>query len=257
METFDEERHTAVEMLSKYYSKTALAVHLNVDANSRRRKKKIHCFVNMMKVKLASTKEMAADGEPDKIDEQFLAERDASFPIGMIPAGALELPIIVKEPVKAMTPATEKLVVETPTKGATMERKISARGFSEISSTYALRGRDFVDKITTPAKKVIANLSLTPKTNAASKEFDPMMTANAVRLIAAQSASACASVLINDTNARLPRASSPKDLKEPAVKRKQKKSSEKGKKKCYPFTDSQRTRRKEGSRRRRDLHSIF
>ena len=159
-----------------------------------------------------------------------------------------------------MTLTTERVVVETPIKEATLERKISSRGFSEISSTYGLRGRDFVEKFTTPAKKALAsvsNLSLTPKTKAASKEFDPMLTANAVRLIAAQSASACASVLINDTNARLPRASSPKDLKEPAVKRKQKKSSEKGKKKCYPFTDSQRTRRKEGSRRRRDLHSIF
>ena len=209
LETFDEEQHAAVEMLSDYYSKTALAVRLNVDAKSRRRVKKIHRFVNMM-VKLPATKEMADDGEPDEMDEQFLAERDASFPIGMIPAGALEFPI-----------------TETPIKGVTQERKISAKGFSEITSTYGLRrGRDFLEKFTTPAKKALADLSLTPKTNAASKEFDPIATATAtaVRLIAAQTAAARASVLDKTTNSRLPRASSPKDPKEPAVKRKQKKT---------------------------------
>ena len=80
----------------------------------------------MMKEKLSATKEMADDGEPDEIDEQFLAERDASFPIGRIPAGALEFPI-----------------TETPIKGSTQERKISAKGFSEITLTYGLRrGRD-------------------------------------------------------------------------------------------------------------------
>ena len=99
----------------------------------------------MMKVKLASTKEMAADGEPDEIDEQFLAERDASFPIGMIPAGALEFPII-----------------ETPIKGKTQERKILSKGFSDITSTYGLRVRDFLEKFTTPAKKALADLKLTP-----------------------------------------------------------------------------------------------
>ena len=71
-------------------------------------------------------------------------------------------------------------------------------------------------------------MSLTPKTNAASKEFDPIATAVAVRLIAAERAQAS---LERVNKNRSPRASSPKDPKEPAVKRKQKKSSEKGKKK--------------------------
>ena len=31
-----------------------------------------------------------------------------------------------------------------------------------------LRGRDFLEKFTTPAKKALADLTLTPKTNAAS-----------------------------------------------------------------------------------------
>ena len=163
LETFDEERHAAVEILLSYYSKTAAAVRLHVDAKSRKRVKKIHRFVNMMKVKLESTKEMAADGEPEEIDEQFLAKRDASFPIGMIPAGALEFPII-----------------ESPIKGTTQERKMSSKGFSEITSTYGLRGRDFLEKFTTPAKKALADLTLTLKTNAASKEFDPVMTVTAV-----------------------------------------------------------------------------
>ena len=37
LETFDEERHAAVEILSSYYSKTAAAVRLHVHAKSRRR----------------------------------------------------------------------------------------------------------------------------------------------------------------------------------------------------------------------------
>ena len=106
-------------MLSAYYSKTAEAVRLNVNTKSRRRVKKIHRFVNIMKVKLSATKEMADDGEPDKIDEQFLAERDASFSIGMIPAGGLEFPI-----------------TKTPIKGVTQERKILAKGFSEIRKVH-------------------------------------------------------------------------------------------------------------------------
>ena len=50
LETFDEERHAAVEMLQSYYVKTAVAVRVHVDEKSRRRVKKIHRFINMMKV---------------------------------------------------------------------------------------------------------------------------------------------------------------------------------------------------------------
>ena len=114
----------------------AAAVHLHVDTNSRKRVKKIHCFVNMMKVKLATTKEMADDGELNESDQQFLDERDASFPVNMVLVGALEFPSIA-----------------TPTQGptrTTQERKTSARGFSDITSTYGLRGKDLLDKFTTP-----------------------------------------------------------------------------------------------------------
>ena len=101
----------------------------------------------MMKVRLSATKEMAADGEPDKDDEIFLAERDASFPLTMTPAGSLDLP-----------------VASTPAKEINPAKKSTAKGFSDIKSTYGLRGREFVEKLTTPAKKAFANLSITPKT---------------------------------------------------------------------------------------------
>ena len=45
LERFDEERHAAVEMLSSYYVKTAVAVRTNVDKKSRCRVKKIHRFI--------------------------------------------------------------------------------------------------------------------------------------------------------------------------------------------------------------------
>ena len=77
LKNFDKERHAAVEALSEYYGKTALAVRVYIDANSRKRVKKIHRFVNMMKVKLCATKEMAADGFPNTQEQQFLDERNA------------------------------------------------------------------------------------------------------------------------------------------------------------------------------------
>ena len=40
LETLDEERHAAVEMLSTYYARTAVAIRTNVDEKSRRRVKK-------------------------------------------------------------------------------------------------------------------------------------------------------------------------------------------------------------------------
>ena len=52
-----------------------------------------HRFVNMMKVKLLLTKEMTDDGLPNTQDQQFLDERDVSFPVGMIPAGTLAGPV--------------------------------------------------------------------------------------------------------------------------------------------------------------------
>ena len=52
LETFDEERHAAVEMLMDYHEKTAVAVRAYVDERSRRRVKKIHRFINLMKIKL-------------------------------------------------------------------------------------------------------------------------------------------------------------------------------------------------------------
>ena len=89
LETFNEERHAAVEALVDYYTKTAVAVHLYVDANSRKCVKKIHRFVNMMRVKLSATNEMAADDEPYIQDEAFLDGRETSFLASMMPAGAL------------------------------------------------------------------------------------------------------------------------------------------------------------------------
>lgn len=64
MEYFNEEHHSAVEALCDFYSKTAVAVCLYVDTSPRKRVKNIHRFVNMMRVKLSATKEMAVDGEP-------------------------------------------------------------------------------------------------------------------------------------------------------------------------------------------------
>ena len=46
LETFDEERHTAVDLLRSYYEKTAVAVQFHVDERTKRRVKKIHRFVN-------------------------------------------------------------------------------------------------------------------------------------------------------------------------------------------------------------------
>ena len=99
-----------------------------------------------------------------------------------------------------------------------------------------------MERLATPAKKALANLSLTPKTNAASKEFNPIATATAVRLIAAERARAAS--LENMGKDQSPRASSPKDPKEPAVKRKQRKSSDKGKKKSV--THSPTAKRHDG-----------
>ena len=90
--------------------------------------------------------------------------------------------------------------IKTPIKGMNRERKTSSKGFSDITSTYGLRGRD-LEKFTTPAKKALADLKLTPKTNAASKKFDPEATATAVQLIAAQTAAAHASLISKPVNA--------------------------------------------------------
>ena len=99
LETFDEERHAAVEMLSDYYSRMAVVVRENVNEKLRRRVKKIHRFINLMKIKLSTTKEMAADQD----DVFFLAERDASFPLAMIPAGSLDFPV-ASTPAKVTDP---------------------------------------------------------------------------------------------------------------------------------------------------------
>ena len=217
LENFDEERHAAVEALSEYYAKTALAVRVYIDANSRKRVKKIHRFVNM-KVKLLLTKEMADDGLPNTQDQQFLDERDASFPVGMIPAGTLDIP----------TP-------QTPGQEATttiQERKPTAKGYSDVASSYLLRGKGLLmEKFATPAKKdfsPIHDLRLTPQLNANSSKFDPVATSNAVSMIAAISAAANAEVAEKAKKGRPQRASSPivQD-----VKRKERKRSEKGKKK--------------------------
>ena len=53
-------------------------------------------------------------------------------------------------------------LIKTPIKGTTQERKMSSKGFSEITSSYGLRRRDFLEKFTTPAKKALADLKLTP-----------------------------------------------------------------------------------------------
>ena len=124
LETFDEERHAAVDLLRSYYEKTAVAVQFYVDERSKRRVKKIHRFVNVMKVRLSATKEMAADGEPEEEDALFLAERSTTFPATAIPEEDLEQP-----------------VASTPAKSTVTEKKSIPKGFSEIRSTYSLRGK--------------------------------------------------------------------------------------------------------------------
>ena len=150
LEQFDEDRHGAVEALAEYYAKTAIAVSLYVDANSEKRVKKIHRFVNNMKKSLLRTQEMAAEDEPNTEDQQFLEEQGKTFPAGMLPAVDLELP-----------------VASTPAKSDEIVKKSIPKGFSDIRSTYSLRGKELVEMIASPAKRALANLSLNPKTNAA------------------------------------------------------------------------------------------
>ena len=128
LENFDEERHAAVEALAEYYAKTASAVRVFIDDNSRKRVKKIHHFVNMMKVKLLQTKEMADDSFPNIQDQQFLKERDASFPVGMIPEGTLDIPT-------PQTPVPET----TATK---RKKRPTFKGYSDIASSYVLEGKE-------------------------------------------------------------------------------------------------------------------
>ena len=150
LEQFDEDRHAAVEALAEYYARTAIAVNLHIDADSKKREKKIHRFVNNMKMSLLRTEEMAAEEYPNVEDQQFLKDQGKTFPVGMLPAVDLELP-----------------VASTPAKTNEIEKKSVPKGFSEIRSTYTLRGKELVEKIASPAKKAFANLSLNPKTNAA------------------------------------------------------------------------------------------
>ena len=111
----------------------------------------------MMKVKLLLINEMADDGLPNARDQQFLDKRDTSFPVGMVPAGRLD----------TLTP-------QTPGREATttiQERKPKAKGYSEVASSYILRGKELLEKFATPAKKdfsLICDLRLTPKHNSLS-----------------------------------------------------------------------------------------
>ena len=67
--------------------------------------------------------------------------------------------------------------------------------------------------------------------NAALKDFDPIATAAAVHMMAAQLAAANVSAISKSANGQSQRASSPKDPKYFAVRKKEKKGSEKEKKK--------------------------
>ena len=221
LQNFDEERHAAVDALSDFYSKTAVAVRIYVDASSRRRVKNIHRFTNMMKVKLSATKEMAAEDESNTQDQFFLDEREVSFPISMVPAGVLDFPQPETPGQKALSTAPEK--------------KASSKGFSDIASDYLLRsGKELVDKFTTPAKKSfppITELRFTPKSNASSKDFDPVATSVAVQLMASRVTNAHASAADSRVGGRPQKASSPKDPKESTGRSKEGKRRKIGRKK--------------------------
>ena len=104
----------------------------------------------MMKVKLATTKEMAAEHEPNTQDQLFLDEREVSFPISMIPTGVLDFPL----------PRTPGQEVEPKQP----EKKASTKGYSDIASEYLLRSG--------PYKTVYKNLESADLPNFLSKYFN-------------------------------------------------------------------------------------
>ena len=133
LEQFDEDRHAAVEALMDYYIKTALAVRLFIDENSRVRVKKIHRFMNTMKKCLLRTKEMAADGEPRTKDQQFLEDQEKMYPLSMIPEGTFDIP----------TPQSPR----PETTMTTQEKRPTTKGYSEIASSYLLRGKGMLESL--------------------------------------------------------------------------------------------------------------
>ena len=91
LQAFTESREDFMDSLRRWYARSGEAIVNHIDANSKRRVKRVHDFLEGVKRKLRTTTPLGLGEEEGEDNAAWLESKETQFPETVIPAGALDM----------------------------------------------------------------------------------------------------------------------------------------------------------------------